>query len=98
MELAEIKEILVRCIVEIQELNGLPLADVHDSICPVGDLEEFDSLIMVELAVRLSALIGVEIEDEIFYANPDSAHGRASSLTIREIVDKIYQTIISQRG
>ncbi len=98
MDRGEIKTILVRCIKDIQELNGLPISDVRDSTCPVGDLEGFDSLIMIELVVELSSLIGLELDDEIFYANPESAQGRMSSLSIRDIVESIYQITISQRG
>jgi len=98
MDRRDTKTILVRCIKEIQELNGLPISDVQDSTCPVEDLEGFDSLIMIELVVQLSSLIGLELEDEIFYANPESAQGRMSSLSIRDIVESIYQITISQRG
>ncbi len=98
MDRKEIKSILVRCIEEIQELNGLPLSDVRDSTCPVGDLEGFDSLIMIELVVRLSIIIGLELDDEIFYAKPELPQGRVSSLSIRDIVENLYQITISQQG
>ncbi|MCL4400577.1 acyl carrier protein [Candidatus Parvarchaeota archaeon] len=98
MDRTEIRGILVGCIEEIQKLNGLPLSDVLDSTCPVGDLEGFDSLIMIELVVQLSSLIGLELDDEIFYAKPESAQGRMSSLSIKDIVESIYQITISQKG
>jgi acyl carrier protein len=98
MEKDEIKRVLIRCIKEIQELNGLPPADMNDDTRPVGALKGFDSLIMVELAVGLSSLIELDLNDEIFYDEPNSPQGRELSRSIQDMVEKIYQFMASQRG
>jgi acyl carrier protein len=98
MEKDEIKKVLIRCIKEIQELNGLPPADINDATRPVGVLKGFDSLIMVELAVQLSSQIGLDLDDEMFYDEPNSPQGRKLSRPIQDMVEKIYQFMASQRG
>jgi hypothetical protein len=93
MELDEINELVRRVIVEIQAGSGRAVVNMNGKLCPIGDLEGFDSLNAVEASCLLSDYLGNEIPSNIMLsANPER------QLTINDITERLYQIINAEGG
>ncbi len=93
MEFDETNELVRRVIAEIQTGSGRAVADMNDRLCPIGDLEGFDSLNAVEASCLLSDYLGYEIPSNIMLsANPER------QLTINDITERLYQFINAEGG
>ncbi len=88
MTIEDIKEELRRAILEIQTNSGRAVPDIHDELCPIGDLEGFDSLNAVEVTCLLSDYLGHNITNDLMLP---IYPGR--QLTINEIADRLYQIV-----
>lgn len=87
MEIKEVKKILCETVCEIQDLSGRSIpSNFCESTVPIGELEGFDSLNAVEVAVQLSEKFNCSID-----SNPFILGG--NPLTIEQIAQKILKTI-----
>lgn len=93
MEFDETKELVQRVIAEIQTGSGRAVLDINDDLCPIGDLEGFDSLNAVEASCLLSDYLGYEIPNNLMLA----AHPERQ-LTIDDITERLYQFINAEGG
>lgn len=93
----DLRLILIDGIREIQELNGHTLFEISDDIRPVGDLEQFDSLNVIELTIILSSRLGISIPEHVFYAPPESSYPLGEtlrSLTVGQILMNLCTIVI----
>lgn len=80
---AKIFELVIRTLMDIQEMSGRAVLEITGESRPLDDLEGFDSLNATEACYLLSDLLGCEIEFEIF----ERRHGENAS--VRQIVDRL---------
>ena len=81
MNRADLQEALVRALREVQSDSLLSCPEISTDTVPLRDLEGFDSYSGVEVEVRLSDVLGVEIT-ELPFRSPKN--GRL--LSLREIL------------
>lgn len=84
----EIRDVLVQVFSEIQSNSGRMIPEIQDDLCPVGDLEGFDSLNAVEATSLLSEYLDCDFEPDLILPTYPG-----KQLTIREIVDRIQRAI-----
>lgn len=83
----QIREIVLAAVCEIQEQSGRPLPDVCcGTLCPIGDLDGFDSLNAVEVTVQLTEKLGCEIDGNPF------VKGRRA-LKVEEVAKCLHQLV-----
>lgn len=88
----EVRAILTKVLVEIQELGGEEVPEIDDEVCPMKDLADFDSLSAVETVTQLSERLTEELDPTLFWRKDGTL------LTVEEIVDRICQTIGVEEG
>ena len=93
MTFEELQKLLIEVITEIQAGSGRPVPEFHDELCPIGDLEGFDSLNGLEVSCELSKHLDRDIKPDLMV--PDHPWDQ---LTITEIVGRLQQAVGAQGG
>lgn len=78
---------IVRVLNIIQELSGREYVDITESMCPIGDLNHFDSLNGIEASVLLSSELGFDLPGVSVFVNEQGT----KALTVNEIADAICE-------
>jgi len=87
MDLEAIKRVVFRQVCFIQELSGRRFPPTYDeTIVPISQLEEFDSVNGAEAATRITEMTGCDLQ-----VNPFVDGNRP--LTIREVAVAIYKKL-----
>ena len=85
------KEDVLKSIVEVlsfvQDMSGRMPVNITPKTCPIGDLEQFDSLNGVEATVELSTRLGIELRGPNVFVNDEGT----KALSVSEIADVILQ-------
>ena len=107
MTLEDIVKFLIEAVKDNQEMNGIKNPSVELTTCPMRDLENFDSLNVLEVSTDLEIAIedkfGTECElNPILFFTLSGKHKLTKtsvykSLSIKEISDNIYDSI-NKRG
>ena len=87
MTIDRITGALAQALTEVQECNGYLAPDISEDTCPIGHLEGFDSMNVVECAQLVSQALGKKISYKVVL--PKSRH---QSLSVREIAQRIYDS------
>ena len=69
----------------IQELSGREVGEITRETCPIGDLDQFDSLSGVEASAELSSQLGFDLPGTNAFVNEQGT----KALTVDEIADAI---------
>lgn len=80
-------KIVSEVLTEIQAISGRDPTRISESTCPIGDLDQFDSLNGVEATVELSDRLGIELPGVNAFVNESGT----KALTVAEIADGIYK-------
>jgi acyl carrier protein len=91
----QIRSTIEKVLRQVQAASGRPCPGITDRTKPIGDLDEFDSLMAVEASVLLEQELNVTLADGTPFV---SATGRERALTVAEIVDRIGEMIIPTRA
>ncbi len=93
MTFEELRELLIEVITEIQAGSGRSVPEIDGELCPIGDLEGFDSLNAVEVTCELSQRLHCDIKPDLMV--PDHP---LKQLAINEIVGRLQQAVEAQGG
>jgi acyl carrier protein len=85
MTKADVEKVIVDVLSHIQQLSGRGVAKITASTCPIGDLEQFDSLSGVEATVELSSRLGFELPGVNAFVNQQGTR----ALNVGEVADGI---------
>jgi len=91
----QIRAALERVLRQVQAASGRSHPHITDRTKPIGDLEEFDSLMAVEASVLLEQELSVTLAEGIPFI---SATGRKRALTVADIVERIGEMIVPTRA
>lgn len=91
MNTEDVQKVLVDVLTEIQTLSGRKVPTFSDEICPMDDLDGFDSINAEEATVALCEKLGLELKDNPF-ANDER------NLLLGEIVEVICESVAAQKG
>jgi acyl carrier protein len=86
-EESKVRELLVRVLMDVQEMSGREVIEITDDLSPLEDLEGFDSLNATEACTLLSDLVGQEIELDVFERHRDR------HATVRDIVKRLCRVL-----
>ena len=89
MTKAQIKQILVYSLKEIQKKSGKECPPINDDTNPFDDLPGFDSLLSLEATVALEAKLGRKLSKESVFIDSEKNRGRKLS----EVVDAVMQLL-----
>ena len=87
MTKTEVLQSIVDVLSFVQSMSGRKPVNIAPNTCPIGDLEQFDSLNGVEATVELSTRLGIELPGSNAFVNGDGT----KALTVSEIADAILQ-------
>lgn len=85
MTMTEATKEVVDVLKTVQELSGRQVGEITGSTCPIGDLDQFDSLNGVEASVELSSRLGFELPGVNAFVNETGT----KALTVNEIAEAI---------
>jgi acyl carrier protein len=85
MNRAEVVKAIIGVLEELQSISGRPAAQISERTCPIGDLDEFDSLNGVEATVELSDRLGIDLPG----VNAFVTEKGTKALTVSEVADAI---------
>ncbi|MCA9078516.1 MAG: hypothetical protein KDA93_26050 [Planctomycetaceae bacterium] len=85
MEKQKAVEAILEVLKSVQELSGRKVGVITAATCPIGDLDEFDSLSGVEASSMLSGRIGFEIPGVNAFVNEKGT----KALSVDQIADAI---------
>ena len=91
----QIRDLVIRSLLDNQEdgARAIPaIEQLTDDVCPIGDLDGFDSYSAMETVVELSDLLGCEIDEGIFITG-----GRDRRASIGEIVERLYRIVNAEK-
>jgi hypothetical protein len=91
----EIRTALEKILQQIQAAGGRPCPVISDSTKPIGDLEDFDSLLGVEATVLLEQELGCTLAAGTPFM---SAKSSPRALTVAEIVVRVAEMIVPARA
>lgn len=79
---------------DVQKLSGRTWKGLRDDEKPIGDLDEFDSLLGVEATVLIENKIGFRLNLNTVFVSADGKR----ALTVREIAARIDTELREGRG
>ena len=85
MQKADAERLIADVLTHIQQISGRGVAMVSASTCPIGDLDQFDSINGVEATVELSSRLGFELPGVNAFVNELGTR----ALNVGEIADAI---------
>lgn len=85
MKKTEAVKVVVDVLKTVQQISGRKVGEITVSTCPIGDLEEFDSLNGVEASAELSSQLGFELPGVNAFVNEQGT----KALTVDEIAEAI---------
>lgn len=85
MEKSKAIGIVIEVLNTVQRISGRSETPITGSTCPIGDLEEFDSLSGVEASVILSERVGFELPGVNAFVNEQGTQ----ALTVNQIAETI---------
>lgn len=91
MDIKEIKNILMKSISEIRELNGFKDEIINNKTKPLTDLDGFDSLNAFEATIKICEKTGFNVDVQIFGISCDNKY--PSQISIENIANNIYNKI-----
>ncbi len=91
MDIKEIKNILMKSISEIRELNGFKDELINNKTKPLTDLNGFDSLNAFEVTTNICEKTGFNVDVQIFGISCDNKD--SSQISIEDIANNIYNKI-----
>lgn len=91
MKKSELEQYLADTLKEVQELSGASTTDIHSKLCPIKDLEGFDSM----RGQEATTLLGEKLKCDFRGGKDDvnlfvSKDGRRA-LTVHEIVERLSE-------
>ena len=89
----ELRQLLIEVITEIQAGSGRPIPEIDGELCPIGDLDGFDSLNGLEVSCELSQRLDCDITPDLMVPNFPW-----KQLTIDEIVGRLQKAVEAQGG
>lgn len=95
MRTQQIRAALEKVLRDVQLASGRPCPDLTDDLKPVGDLEDFDSLLAVEATVLLEQALDCKLAEGTPFI---SETGRKRALTVLQIVDRIEAMVVPTRA
>ena len=87
-----VSEALVEVLREVQEMSGKEMPAVSAELCPIGDLDSFDSLSGVEATVMLEVQLGIPLVVETVFVSKEGDR----ALSISEIATMIASPEMKQ--
>ena len=91
MSPAQIKQIVIEVLTQIQELSGRDVPEITDQTQPIGDLPGFDSLSAEEATIALSDRLGHQIE-----GNPFFPEGKGRPPKVSQIVRRLVRLLADE--
>jgi acyl carrier protein len=91
----QIRAAIEKVLRQVQAASGRPCQAITDATKPIGDLEEFDSLMAVDATVLLEQELAVALAEGTPFTSPT---GRKRALTVAEIVNRIGEMIVPTRA
>jgi acyl carrier protein len=91
----EIRAAIEKVLRRVQAAGGRACPAITDATKPVGDLDEFDSLMAVEATVLLEAELNVTLAAGTPFV---ATTGGKRALTVAEIVDRVAEMIVTTRA
>jgi hypothetical protein len=89
----DLRQLLIEIITEIQTGSGRPTPEIDGDLCPIGDLDGFDSLNGLEVSCELSQRLDYDIKPNLMVSTYPW-----KQLTINEIVSRLQQAVEAQGG
>jgi acyl carrier protein len=80
---------------DVQAKSGRPCPKITSATKPIGDLEDFDSLMAVEATVLLEKELNSTLDSGTPFV---STAGRKRALSVAEVVDRIVEMIVPTRA
>lgn len=68
---------------EVQESGGHPLPQADPTLCPVTDIEGFDSLVSVEATVMLEQRLGIKLPNDTMFIKD------GQPITIEQVIQRV---------
>jgi len=94
MDKSKTIEVITQVLQGLQSTSGRGGQQISQETCPIGDLDQFDSLNGVEATVELSDQIGFDLPDVNIFVNEDGTKAR----TVAEIADCICKIAASKES
>ena len=91
----QIRAAIEKVLRQVQAASGRECPDITHTTKPIGDLDEFDSLMAVEATVLLEQELNITLAEGTPFI---SATGRKRALTVAEIIDRIGEMIVPTRA
>ena len=85
MEKANVVKVITEVLTDLQSISGRKPVPISGKTCPIGDLDEFDSLNGVEATVELSDRLGIDLPGVNEFVNEQGT----KALTVSEIANHI---------
>ncbi|MFL0800728.1 MAG: acyl carrier protein [Agarilytica sp.] len=86
MDIPEIEQVVIDCLVENLELSGEPVPPITKATKPACDISGFDSLRTIEVLVTLEEKVECELPpDKIFSGK------KFEDMTVSNIANSIYE-------
>lgn len=85
MKKSEVIQNIVDVLTGIQAMSGRAIVPISEKTCPIGDLDQFDSLNGVEATVELSSRLGVDLTGVNTFVNASGT----KALTVSDVAECI---------
>ena len=85
----EVVNVLLDVLSTIQQNSGRNCVSINENMCPIGNLDGFDSLNGVEATVELVDRLGVEISGVSIFVNESGTN----ALSVSQVVERLSAAI-----
>lgn len=94
MEKSKAVDAVIEVLTTVQKLSGRAEARITGSTCPIGDLDEFDSLSGVEASALLSDQLGFDLPGVNAFVNEQGTN----ALTVDQIAEAVCKASSEAKG